>query len=277
MKSHRILYLFAACLLLLASCKEELDMSLVQKTLYEGADFDEVTVDDAWQVTILQSNGKTGVTLEYSAFLEPYLRARQEGTKFELGFTRLLNLPSNTVMNATLYVPSLKKLSLNDASRVTLEGDFEAPSIEVTLDDAAMLRGGRLAGDLHLELDNASTVVDLVAEGDQLTLSLDNASVFKGQLFARTLLGIVEDNASRMTLYEGDTPKADIRLRSVSFLNMVPVRAEEVEVDLGDASEASVTAVQRLAGPVNDASKLFYGGSPALFVECDETSSCRPL
>ena len=278
MKSHRILYgIIAACLSLLVSCKEELDMNILQKPMYDGVVFDEVSVDDAWQVTIIQDNEKTGVMLEYSAFLEPYIKALNAGSRFELGFTRRLNLPFNTVMSATVYVPALKKLSLDDASSVNLEGEFPGQALEVVMDNAALLRGGSFAGDASLRLDNASTIVEFAVDGDHVQLQLDNASVFKGNLRAATLLQLEEDHASRATLYEGDSPKATLRLNNTSFLNMVPVRVEEMEAELDNASEASVNTVHQLNGTVNNVSKLFYEGTPALMVECDDTSLCQPL
>lgn len=278
MKQHRLLYcLLAACLLLLVSCKEELDMTILQKTLYEGVAFNEVSVDDAWQVTIVQDEQKTGVELEYSAFLESYIKANQADSKFELGFTRRLNLPFNTVMNATVFLPSLKKLSLDDASTVEMVGDFDG-SVEMELDNASTLRGGYFLGNnVQFNLDNASTIVNVILEGYSVRLRLDNGSVLKGDLYDVPNLDLELDNASRMTLYKGTAYHATVHVDHNSFLNMVPVMGVDITVDIDNASEASVKATQCISGQARNASMLYYDGYPTLLVECDETSSIHPL
>lgn len=278
MKLHRILYfLTAICLLFLASCKEELDMTTVQKTLFEEASFDEIAIDDAWNVTILQDAQQSGVTLTYSAFLEPYIKAKKEGTAFELGFTNRLNLPFNTKMEATIYVKSLKSLNLDDASAAVLEGDFSGETLTLTLDHASVMRGGNYSGDTEITLDNASTIVEFNITGNTCHLHLDQVSVFKGKLDASSQLEIEMDNASRMTLYEGAADHAKVMLDNASSLNMLPLVVTNMEIEMENASEASVSVLEFLKGKLQNASKLYYQGIPALDVDCDLTSSCVPL
>ena len=52
------------------SCKKELDMTLVQKTVYENTDISLFHIDDAWDVTFVYDSLKSYVELEYSAYLE---------------------------------------------------------------------------------------------------------------------------------------------------------------------------------------------------------------
>ena len=63
-------YLLLALSLTLASCKKDLDMTLLEKQLYEEVTFDAIIVEDAWEVTVIQDDVKRGVVVEYSAFLE---------------------------------------------------------------------------------------------------------------------------------------------------------------------------------------------------------------
>lgn len=278
MKPHCPLYsLVALCLLLLASCDKDLDMTIVQKTLFEETAFDELSIDDAWNVTIVQDVERSGVTLSYSAFLEPYIRAKREGTAFELGISERLNLPLNTVMEATIYVRSLKSLSLDDASFAVLEGDYSGATLKLSLNHGSVMRGMSFHGDADINLDHASTVVDYVGEGRVCQLHLDEGSVFKGILEVATSLDIELDNASRMTLYEGGAAAVVATLDNASFLNMLPLEAGDMEIEMDNASEASVNVSYHLKGRLHNISKLYYQGNPALDVECDLTSSYVPL
>ena len=79
-------FLLILGLLVLVGCRDkELDMNLTQKTLFEGATINEIVAKDAWDVAVIRDEN-TYVELEYSAFLEEYLKVQQEGTVFSIGF-----------------------------------------------------------------------------------------------------------------------------------------------------------------------------------------------
>ena len=68
--------LLMMCAMTFAGCREkELDMTLIQKTVYEDATITAITVKDAWNVTVVQDE-RTYVELENSAFLEEYLKIK---------------------------------------------------------------------------------------------------------------------------------------------------------------------------------------------------------
>lgn len=291
MKTNRFLFCLIACMFLLVSCKEELDMTTLQKSLFEGTSFDEITIDDAWNVTIVnglydpdQGENKKGVVLSYSAFLEPYIKAKKEGTAFELGFTNKLNLPYNTVMEATIFVESIKSLSLDNASTVQFRGGFlSGNTLALTLDNASVMRGGKFyAKETSIHLDNASTIVESFITGNKSHFNLDHASVFKGPLCTNNVLGIEMDNSSRLTVSERGTAYVRISMDNGCYLNMLPNSVTKVDLDLDNASEASVNVISLLKGKIRNASTLYYQFlntilDPVLDVECDETSSCVPL
>lgn len=271
-------YLLLALLLTLASCKKDLDMTLLEKQLYEEVAFDAIIVEDAWEVTVIQDDVKRGVVVEYSAFLEEYLKVKRDGSELVVGFTNRLNLPSETVFRATVYVPTLQSLKATKASRMTLEGTFAVTGLLVDLDQASVLRGGSLMGDdAEILLDNASTVVDLSAEVTSCRISLDNTSVFKGRLQTQDHLDILMDDASRMTLYGDLSPKVTAHLTAASMLNMLAVEVADMEVHLNTASEASVKVTRDLTGTLNEASVLYYQGQPNIQLSCDATSNYYPL
>lgn len=271
-------YLLLALSLTLASCKKDLDMTLLEKQLYEEVAFDAIIVEDAWEVTVIQDDVKRGVVVEYSAFLEEYLKVKRDGSELVVGFTNRLNLPSETVFRATVYVPTLQSLKATKASRMTLEGTFAVTGLLVDLDQASVLRGGSLMGDdAEILLDNASTVVDLSAEITSCRISLDNTSVFKGHLQTQDHLDILMDDASRMTLYGDLSPKVTAHLTAASMLNMLAVEVADMEVHLNTASEANVKVTGDLTGTLNEASVLYYQGQPNIQLSCDATSNYYPL
>ena len=268
----RIIYFLFVVLMTLPSCREkDLDMTLVEKTLYEGNTIDEITVSDAWDITVIQDEN-TFVELEYSAFLEDYLKVVTNGTALQIGFTRHLYFPSNTVMNATVHTPTVHKLSFSDAVFAVLDNLNLATDIVLELEDAASCRGGHFKGDAIIKLSDASTCAELHIEGRDCTVELKDASVFKGSLNVSRLLTLTVKDASRFTDYWGEIDHAEVEVSDASSLNMATSWINRMSIEVDDASEATVNVVESLEGSVHDASKLYYSGNPTLNVDCDETS-----
>lgn len=264
-------------LLWLSACRnQELDMTVLEKSLFETATFTEIVAEDAWNVTVVQDDHRTGVELEYSAFLDDYLQVVSNGNQLVIRFTQRLNLPSNTVKNATVYVATLENLELKEASTMTLQGTFAGPRFTIRLQEAATLRGGRFLGDIDLNADDASTIVDFTAEGATCTLGLD-ASVFKGSLTATDQLAITAEAASRVTTYGGMSPRADVVSGAASFINIVQTPVTAMNLQVREASEASVNVTNRLDGLAHDASKVFYQGNPIINMDIDNSSFIYPL
>lgn len=263
--------------LMMSSCQEELDMTVLNKTLYGNATFTEIEAEDAWNVTVIQDNQRKGVELEYSAFLEEYIKVVNEGSKLSIGFSQRLNLPANTVKNITVYVQSLSSIVLEEAVSMNLQGVFSSPAISVELTEASTLRGGSFNGNLELEMDEASTVVDFIAEGEVLKLELDDASVFKGTLTALSRLEIDVENTSRLTTYAGSAPAADVHVKDAGFINMLQTHVTTMSLTVKNASEANVNVSDRIEGAVQGASVVYYQGLPVIALDCDETSSISPL
>ena len=268
----KIVYSLFVVLMVLSSCREkDLDMTSVQKTLYEGATMNEITVEDAWEVKVIQDEN-TFVELEYSAFLEDYLKVQLNGSALFIGFTRHLYFPSNTVMQATIHTPTVHKLSFSDAVFAALDNLNLETDIVLELEDAASCRGGHFKGDALIQLSDASTCAELYIEGRDCTVELKDASVFKGNLNVSRLLTLSVEDASRLTEYWGEIDQAEVKVSDASHLNMATSWINRLSIDVDDASEATVNVVELLEGTVHDASKLYYSGDPVLKVDCDETS-----
>lgn len=265
------------CAMTLAGCREkELDMTLVQKTVFEDATITAVTAEDAWNVTVVQ-DGRTYVELEYSAFLEEYLKIKMEAQELNIGFHRYLYLPSNTVKNATVHTSSVEKLQFSDATKAILEGVFPETNLTLELSDAATCKGGCFSGKANLELSDASKMVDFDFEGERCSVKLSDASTFKGTLLVIDQMDIVVEDASHMTTYGGHAPQAEVEVSDASSLNMLETEVGVMHITVKDASEASVYVTNTLEGTVKDASELNYKGTPFLNVICDDSSTIRPL
>ena len=260
-------------MLLLAACRDkDLDMTVLQKTLYEGAAIDEIVAEDAWNVIVLQDSVNSFVELEYSAYLEDYMKIQLDGSSLFMGFTRHLNFPSNTVMNATIHTPTVHKLSFSDAVFASLDNLNLETDLTLELEDAASCRGGHFKGDAVLKFSDASTCVELYIEGRDCTVELKDASVFKGSLNVSRLLTLTVEDASRLTEYWGEIDDVQAIVSDASYLNMATSWINRMNIEVTDASEATVNVVQSLEGVVADASKLYYSGDPVLNVDCDGTS-----
>lgn len=271
----KILLAIITGLLLLSGCRDkELDMTLVQKTLYEGVAIDEITAKDAWCVKIVQDENAF-VELEYSAFLEDYLKIQLEGSSFLIGFTHHHYFPSNTVMNATIHTPSVHKLSFSDAVFAALDNLNLETDLCLELEDAASCRGGRFKGDAIIKLSDASTCAELYIEGRDCTVELDDASVFKGSLNVNGTLTIKVDDASHLTEYWGEINHVEAIVSDASYLNMATSWINRMYIEVTDASEATVNVIESLEGLVQDASRLYYSGDPVVNVDCQESSTLQ--
>lgn len=269
----RIVYLILVVLMALPSCRDkDLDMTVRQKTLYEGAAMNEIVAEDAWNITVLQDSEDSFVELEYSAFLEDYLKVQLEGSSLFIGFTRHFSFPSNTVMNVTIHTPSVRKLSFSDAVFAALDDLYLETDINLELEDAASCRGGHFKGDALIKLSDASTCDELFIEGSDCTVELKDASEFKGCLYVSRLLTLTVKDASHFTDYWGDIDYAEVEVSDASNVNMATSWVNRIYIEVDDASEATVNVVKSLEGTVHDASKLYYSGYPILNVDCDETS-----
>ena len=280
MKQFLNLAILFIALAMIPSCREkDLDMTPMTQTLYEGAEINEITAEDAWNITVVQDNENSFVELEYSAFLDEYIQVSKEGPELKIGFSRYLNLPANTVMNATIHTASVKKLHFSDAVTAVLEGQFPETALTLELEDASTCKGGNFTGIADVKLSSASTLVDCYFHGRSCEIELEDASVFKGW-FTEDSLTVKVDEASRLTTYGGYVSWADVVVSDASFLNMLETYvSEKMTIAVQDASEASV-AVWRpatLEGWVIDASALYYKGNPTLDVGCDASSILRPL
>ena len=91
-------------------------MTLLQKNVLENADIRQIEVSDAWEVSVI-ADSNTYVELEYSAYLEPGLNVRMEGSKLEIGFTGNVHPVINSVFKATVHTNKVEKIEADEAAQ----------------------------------------------------------------------------------------------------------------------------------------------------------------
>ena len=271
-----ILFLFMA-LCFATSCKKEADMTLIQKTVFENANIREIEVSDGWQVTVV-ADSCTYVELAYSAYLEPYVKAKMNDTHLELGFMIKTYPGINSEFRATVHLHQLEKIDAKNASTITFSGSYEGERLYVNLSEGSVCNALTFSGDkCEIVMDEASKLLNYQFDGTTCIASLKQSSQFNGRIHATELLDLDLNNNSRFINRGGETARADIKLYDGSLLNMVETQVNKLYAELSEASEATVWVTEYLRATLNDASTLYYKGNPLKDLACHNNSEVRPL
>ena len=277
MKALKPILLLCVALCFATSCKKEVNMTLVQKTVLENVDIRQIEVSDGWQVTVV-ADSRTFVELEYSAYLEDDIRTIMEGTQLEIGFKGNVYPVINSVFRATIHTTQLEKIEADDASKVQCSGEFTGQTLEVELSDASNCNGLVFSGEsCHINMENASLLTGFHFVGSRCNAELESASQFNGQIEAAERLEIELEDASRFVNKGGETAVAHVKAHDASLLNMVETRVNELHVDLSSTSEATVGVSEALEGSLKGLSTLYLMGNPQIQVDCEEGSVIIPI
>ena len=277
MKTIKTILILCAALCFATSCKKEADMTLTQKTIFENADIREIEVSDGWQVTVV-ADSSTYVELNYSAYLEPYVKAKMNDTHLELGFMLKTFTAINSEFRATVHMRQLEKIDAKTASKVTFTGSYNGERLYVNLSGASSCNALTYAGDkCEIVMDAASKLLDFQFDGATCIASLTKSSQFNGRIHATELLDLDLNDNSRFINRGGETAKADIKLHDGSMLNMVETQVNRLYAELSEASEATVWVDEYLKATLNDASTLYYKGNPLKDLACHDNSEVKPL
>ena len=277
MKVLKLFPFLCVALCFATSCKKDVDMTLVQKTMLENVDIRQIEVSDAWQIKVV-ADSNSYVILEYSAYLENNLKAKMEGTKLEIGFAGSVYPAINSVYRAIVHISQIEKLDADDASQIQFEGEFTGHQLEIELNDASQCNGLVYSGQsCNLKMEDASLLTGLHFVGSSCIAELEHASQFNGQIEATDRLEITMEDASRFVNKGGQTAKVNIKAHDASRLNMVETLVNEMYVDLTGGSEATVWVELLLEGKARDASTIYYKGHPQINVDCSDDSQLIPF
>ena len=277
MKTIKTILILCVALCFASSCKKDIDMTLMQKTVLENADIRQIEVGDAWTVTVV-ADTLSFVELEYSAYLEPYLKAKMEGTQLAIGFTGIVYPAINSVFRATVHTTQLEKLEADDAATIRCVGEYSGQHLTIGLSDASKCSGLVFSGvDCEIKMEDASLLTSLRFVGSTCKADLEDASQFNGEIQVTDLLDIDLDDASRFVNKGGETANANIKLQDASMLNMIETPVGEMYVELSSGSEATIHVNNLLTGTVKEASTIYYKGLPQVDVNCSEDSQLIPF
>ena len=127
MKAIKNILIICAAICCFASCKKEVDMTLVQKTVYENTDISLFHIDDAWDVTFVYDSLNSYVELEYSAYLEEHVSVWDTNGWLDIGFKGAVYKQPGSVFKAKVHTSEREHLYIksDNASVITMEGLFE--------------------------------------------------------------------------------------------------------------------------------------------------------
>lgn len=279
MKTAKTILLICIALCFVTSCKKEVDMTLAQKTVLENTDIRQIEVSDSWHVTVI-ADSNTFVELEYSAYLEPYLKTKMGSSKLELGFTGNVHAAINSVYRATVHTNKIEKIKAEETAKVNFIGHFSATSdmLLVELTDASVCSGLDYSGhNCDISIEEASQFFDFQLAGYNCEVKVSDASVCKGNFDMSFHLVAELNGASRFITLGGATPYGMIKLQDASLLNMVQTQIRELHVDLSGASEATVQVSDAIEGTLKETSTLYYQGHPQLDIDCSDDSQIIPF
>lgn len=276
MKTIKSILILCVALCFVTSCKK-VDMTLVQKTIFENASITQIKATDAWRVTVI-ADTSTYVELDYSAYLEESLKVQMEGNELQIGFKDYTYPVIGSAYRATVHVAQIEKLDADDAAKVQCEGEFMGDNLVIELSDAAQCSGLVFTGqNCNIKMEDASVFTGFQFVGSTCKAELEDASQFNGEIKVTEQLDVELDDASRFVNKGGETALANIKVHDASRLNIVETLVNEMHVDITDGSEATVWVDGLLEGWVKNLSTLYYKGHPQLEVECGDGSFLRPI
>ena len=279
MKKFSYLLCFSVAFCFATSCKKDVDMTLVQKTVFENADIRQIEVSDAWQVTVV-ADSVSFVELEYSAYLEESVSVKMENDSLKIGFGKTIYPQTGSVFKATVHTMYLSSIEVHDASQMTFEGELGSGDdvVKIDLDGASICNGLQFSGkDVYVSVSDASQLLGFNINSTNCVVNVDGASACKGTFDIRFHFQAILNDASQMVAFGGESYYGALTLNGGSLANMVQMLVNELSVNLSGASEATVNASEKMTGSLIEASTLYYIGHPQVNIDCSEDSQVIPL
>lgn len=279
MKTLKPLLFLCVALCFATSCKKNVDMTLVQKTVLENANIRQITASDAWEVSVV-ADSSTFVELEYSAYLENKVNVKMQGTRLEIGFLGSTYPVLNSVFRAIVHTNTIENIKVEEDAQVSFAGHFSATSdtLFVELDDASVCTGLDYSGhNCKIAINDASQFLDFQLSGYNCEVKVSEASTCKGNFDMSFHLVADLSGASQLITFGGIVPNGMVKLQETSVLNVVQTEIREMFVDLSGGSEATVNVTESLSGSMVTASTLYYKGHPQINVDCSDDSRLIPL
>lgn len=280
MKILKPILILCAALCLATSCKKEVDMTLVQKTVYENTNISMFHVDDAWEVTFVFDSLNSFVELEYSAYLEEHVSVRDTNNWLTIGFRDRVYKEPGSVFKATVHTSVNESLIImaENASTITMEGHFDLEHINLELLDASVCDGFAVSAEsCSLHLGDGSQLLGAHYSGTECSVFVSKESSCKGSFNVEQTFNAGVYHQSQLVVFGGSMASASIEAKNAFTINMAQAEVENMYVHLSEISEATVNVANAISGFLLSGSTLYYKGHPQLQVDCDESSSMIPF
>lgn len=281
MKTIKTLLILCAMICFATSCKKEVDMTLVQKTVYEDIDFSLFHVDDAWDVTFVYDSLNSYVELEYSAYLEEYVSVWDTNGWLDIGFKWAVYKQPGSVFKAKVHTSEREHLYIksDNASVITMEGLFELEDgINLELHNGSVCNGLEVTTQLcDITLTYGSHIYGVNFNGANCTVYAHKESSCKGYFNVEQSFTAGVGISSQLIVFGGSMPSASIEVKEASTINMVQAEVKDMSVYLDGASESTVNVTETLRGFLLSGSTLYYKGHPQIDIDCSDDSQLIPF
>ena len=280
MKTIKTILILCVAFCFATSCKKEVDMTLVQKTVFENANIYQVDVDDGWEVTFVYDSLHSFVELEYSAYLEDYVSVTEANEWLIFNFNKQIYKQPGSVFKATVHISHKESLYLraDNASVITMDGLFEVEDMNIELHNASVCNGFEVTSQLcSIELTYGSQMYGVNFYGTNCTVYAHKESSCKGYFHVEQSFTTGVGISSQLIVFGGSMPTASIEVKDAGTINMVQAEVKDMSVYLDGASEATVNVTETLSGFLLSASTLYYKGNPQINVDCSDDSQMIPL
>ena len=264
-----------------ASCKKAVDMTVLQKNVYENNDFSMFHVSDAWEVTFVYDSLKSFVELEYSAYLEDYIAVKETNDWLSIGFTGKVYPETGSVFKAKVHTSEREHLyiKVENASVITMDGLFQLEDgINMELHDGSVCNGLEVTTQLcDITLTYDSHIYGVKFNGANCTVYATKRSSCKGYFNVEQSFTTDVVISSQLIVFGGSMPSASIEVKEASTINMAQAEVKDMSVYLDGASEATVNVTETLSGFLLSGSTLYYKGHPQINVDCSGDSQLIPF
>ncbi len=281
MKRMRMVFLAitASFLVTWTSCVKEPDMTLVSKSLYENSAITAIEAGHYWILNVVADSNRSGVEVEYSAYLDEFLDISLDNGLLRLGFKDQPAMSPSTRFKATVYTQYLNRLSLSRRAVANFEGNtLGTTDMVLTLKDNSICKSAHFAGNsCKVHLSGMSELLNYAFEGSICNARLYDRSRIWGNIAANDSLLLTLDHASRFTNSTGTTAYAYLHLDNGSEANILPMPIKTLHVEMNNSAMLAVTVSDIMAGSLQNSSTLYYQGTPQIEITCDSTSKIKPL
>ena len=280
MKTIKTILILCVALCFATSCKKEVDMTLVQKTVYENNDLSMFYVDDGWEVTFVYDSLHSYVELEYSAYLEEYVSVWDTNGWLNIGFKGSVYKQPGSVFKAKVHTSEREHLyiKVDNASVFNMEGLFELESITFELLNASICNSFEVtAQSCGIELTYGSQLYGVNFNGTNCSVYAHKGSSCKGYFNVEQTFTTGVGINSQLIVFGGSMPSASIEVKDAGTINMVQAEVNDMHVYLDGKSEATVNVTETISGFLLSESTLYYKGHPQIDINCSEDSQIIPL